>query len=104
VLVRTDAIAVLALGPEGLRAECGIWLAVRLTATPCSAALILGLVAAIERASRRRSHISAGTGSVPRIVLRADVFQANRPNRRYLRDVFPGLCPVVTGQVPGMVV
>lgn len=33
MLVRTDAIVVLALGPEGLRAECGIGQAVRLTGT-----------------------------------------------------------------------
>jgi hypothetical protein len=52
VLVRADAIVVLALGPEGLRAECGSGRAVRLTGTPCSTALMLGLVAAIERASR----------------------------------------------------
>ena len=50
VLVRADAIVVLALGPEGLRAECGSGRAVRLTGTPCSTALMLGLVAAIEGA------------------------------------------------------
>jgi hypothetical protein len=42
---------VLALGPEGLRAECGTRRAVRLTGTPCSTALMLGLAAAIESAS-----------------------------------------------------
>jgi len=54
VLVRADAIVVLALGPEGLRAECGTGTgrAVRLTGTPCSTALMLGLVAAVERAGR----------------------------------------------------
>ncbi len=50
VLVRADAITVLALGPEGLRAECGAGRAVRLTGTPCSTALQLGLVEAIRRA------------------------------------------------------
>ena len=53
VLVRADAIVVLALGPEGLRAEWGAGRAVRLTGTPCSTALQLGLVEAIS---------SAGTG------------------------------------------
>jgi hypothetical protein len=52
VLVRADAITVLALGPEGLRAEWGAGRAVRLTGTPCSTALMLGLVAVIERAGR----------------------------------------------------
>ena len=52
VLVRADAIVVLALGPEGLRAECGTGRAVRLAGTPCSTALMLGLVTAIEHASR----------------------------------------------------
>jgi hypothetical protein len=42
---------VLALGPEGLRAECGSGRAVRLAGTPCSTALMLGLAEAIERAS-----------------------------------------------------
>jgi hypothetical protein len=50
VLVRADAIAVLALGPEGLRAEWGAGRAVRLTGTPCSTALQLGLLEAIRRA------------------------------------------------------
>ena len=52
VLVRADAIVVLALGPEGLRAECGNGRAVRLAGTPCSTALMLGLVAAIEHVGR----------------------------------------------------
>lgn len=52
MLVRADAIVVLALGPEGLRAGCGTGRAVRLTGTPCSTALMLGLVAAIERAGQ----------------------------------------------------
>ena len=52
VLVRADAIVVLALGPEGLRAECGTGAAVRLAGTPCSTALMLGLVEAIDRAGR----------------------------------------------------
>ncbi len=52
VLVRADAIVMLALGPEGLRAECGTGRSVRLTGTPCSTALMLGLVEAIERAGR----------------------------------------------------
>ena len=50
VLVRADAITVLALGPEGLRAEWGAGRAVRLTGTPCSTALQLGLLEAIRRA------------------------------------------------------
>ena len=50
VLVRADAIVVLALGPEGLRAEWGAGRAVRLTGTPCSTALQLGLLEAIRRA------------------------------------------------------
>jgi hypothetical protein len=50
VLVRADAIVVLALGPEGLRAECGSGRAVRLTGAPCSTALQLGLLEAISRA------------------------------------------------------
>ena len=52
VLVRADAIVVLALGPEGLRAECGTGAAVRLAGTPCSTALMVGLVEAIDRAGR----------------------------------------------------
>jgi hypothetical protein len=52
VLVRADAIVVLALGPEGLRAECGTGAAVRLAGTPCSTALMLGLAEAIDRAGR----------------------------------------------------
>jgi hypothetical protein len=52
VLVRADAIMVLALGPEGLRAECGSGAAVRLAGTPCSTALMVGLVEAIDRAGR----------------------------------------------------
>ena len=52
VLVRADAIVVLALGPEGLRAECGSGRAVRLAGTPCSTALMLGLAEAIDRAGR----------------------------------------------------
>jgi hypothetical protein len=52
MLVRADAIVVLALGQEGLRAECGSGRAVPLTGTPCSTALQLGLLAAIECASR----------------------------------------------------
>jgi hypothetical protein len=43
---------VLALGPEGLRAECGTGPAVRLAGTPCSTALMLGLAEAIDRAAR----------------------------------------------------
>ena len=54
VLVRADAIVVLALGPEGLRAECGAGAAVRLTGTPCSTALMLGLAEVIDRAGRAR--------------------------------------------------
>jgi hypothetical protein len=50
VLVRADAIVVLALGPEGLRAEWGAGRAVRLTGTPCSTALQLGLLEAIRHA------------------------------------------------------
>jgi hypothetical protein len=50
VLVRADAIVILALGPEGLRAECGSGRAVRLAGTPCSTALMLGLAEAIDRA------------------------------------------------------
>lgn len=50
VLVRADAIVMLALGPEGLRAECSAGRAVRLTGTPCSTALQLGLLEAIDRA------------------------------------------------------
>jgi hypothetical protein len=50
VLVRADAIMVLALGPEGLRAECGAGRAVLLTGTPCSTALQLGLLEAIRHA------------------------------------------------------
>jgi hypothetical protein len=50
VLVRADAIVILALGPEGLRAECGSGRTVRLTGTPCSTALMLGLAEAIDRA------------------------------------------------------
>jgi len=50
VLVRADAIVVLALGPEGLRAEWGAGRAVRLTGTPCSTAQQLGLLEAIRRA------------------------------------------------------
>jgi hypothetical protein len=50
VLVRADAIVVLALGPDGLRAEWGAGRAVRLTGTPCSTALQLGLLEAIRRA------------------------------------------------------
>ena len=52
MLVRADAIVVLALGPEGLRAECGTGAAVRLAGTPCSTALMVGLVEAIDRAGR----------------------------------------------------
>ena len=52
VLVRADAIVVLALGPEGLRAECGTGAAVRLAGIPCSTALMLGLAEAIDRAGR----------------------------------------------------
>jgi hypothetical protein len=52
VLVRADAIVVLALGPEGLRAECGTGPAIRLTGTPCSTAVQAGLVAAIDHAGR----------------------------------------------------
>ena len=55
VLVRADAIVALALGPEGLRAECGAGAAVRLTGTPCSTALMLGLAEVIDRASPRDS-------------------------------------------------
>jgi len=51
VLVRADAITVLALGPEGLRAEWGARRAVRLTGTPCSTAVQLELLAAIQRAA-----------------------------------------------------
>jgi hypothetical protein len=50
VLVRADAIVVLGLGPEGLRAEWGAGRAVRLTGTPCSTSLQLGLLEAIRRA------------------------------------------------------
>ena len=53
VLVRADAIVVLALGPEGLRAECGTGAAVRLTGSPCSTALMVGLAEVIARASPR---------------------------------------------------
>jgi hypothetical protein len=53
VLVRADAIVALALGPEGLRAECGAGAAVRLTGTPCSTALMLGLAEVIDRATAR---------------------------------------------------
>jgi hypothetical protein len=51
VLVRADAIVVLALGPEGLRAECGSGRAVRLTGPPCSTAVQLALLEAIQRAA-----------------------------------------------------
>ena len=53
VLVRADAIVALALGPEGLRAECGAGPAVRLTGTPCSTALMIGLAEVIDRATAR---------------------------------------------------
>jgi hypothetical protein len=52
VLVRADAIVVLALGPDGLRAECGTGMPVRLAGTPCSTALMVGLAEAIDRAGR----------------------------------------------------
>jgi hypothetical protein len=55
VLVRADAIVALALGPEGLRAECGTGAAVRLTGSPCSTALMVGLAEVIDRASPRDS-------------------------------------------------
>jgi hypothetical protein len=50
VMIRADAITVLALGQEGLRAEYGSGRAVRLTGPPCSTALQLGLLEAISRA------------------------------------------------------
>jgi len=36
-----------------------------------------------------------------RIVIRVDIFNAKRPNRRHLRDVVAGLCPVKVGCVAG---
>jgi hypothetical protein len=51
VLVRADAIVLLALGQEGLRAECGSGRAVRLTGPPCSTAMQLALLEAIQRAT-----------------------------------------------------
>jgi hypothetical protein len=38
---------------------------------------------------------------VPRIVVGADVFKAKPPNRRHLRDVLTGLCPVEVRRVAG---
>jgi hypothetical protein len=55
MLVRADAIVVLALGPEGLRAECGAGATVRLAGTPCSTALMLGLAEVIDRAGPREN-------------------------------------------------
>jgi hypothetical protein len=48
VLLRADAIVALALGTEGLRAECGTGAAVRLTGTPCSTALMVGVAEVID--------------------------------------------------------
>jgi hypothetical protein len=50
VLVRADAMVVLALGPKGCGPSAGP--AVRLTGTPCSTALMLGLAEVIDRAGR----------------------------------------------------
>src|SRR5215469_11811524 len=36
---------------------------------------------------------------VPRIVFRVHVFKAKRSNRRHLRDVLPGFCPVEVGGI-----
>jgi hypothetical protein len=51
VLVRADAIDLLAIGDDGLRAECGNRRAVRLTGTPCSTGQMLALLEVIRRAA-----------------------------------------------------
>jgi hypothetical protein len=51
VLVRGDAIELLALGDDGLRAEYGSRRAVRLTGTPCSTGQMLALLAVMRRAA-----------------------------------------------------
>jgi hypothetical protein len=50
VLVRADDIVLLALGDDGMRAECGSRRAVRLTGTPCSSAQMLALLEVMRRA------------------------------------------------------
>ena len=50
VLVRADAIVVLAIAEDGLRAECASGRSVRLTGTRCSGALPLALLEEIRRA------------------------------------------------------
>lgn len=50
VLVRADVIVLLAIGPDGLRAECASGQAVRLIGKPCSGAQMLALLEVIRRA------------------------------------------------------
>src|SRR6476619_4545671 len=39
--------------------------------------------------------------AISRIVFPIDVFKAKRPNRRHLRDVLAGFCPMEMGRVAG---
>jgi len=51
VLVRADDIVLLAIGDDGLRAECAGRRAVRLTGTPCSTGQMLALLEVMRRAA-----------------------------------------------------
>ncbi len=50
VLVRGDAIVLLGIGDDGVRAVCGNGRAVRLTGRPCSSGQILALLKVMRRA------------------------------------------------------
>ena len=75
VLVRADAIVVLALGPEGLRAECGAGAAVRLTGH-----------SVLDRADAR-----AGRGDRPRGPRRQPGRDHHAARRAGVRDLAMGI-------------
>ena len=59
VLVRADAIVVLAIAEDGLRAECASGRSVRLTRTRCSGALPLVAPGVVPITSWRPDHAAA---------------------------------------------